>query len=67
MKQIFIPALCTILVYQYCDRQVQEIPNVLWGEIVAHYYYLIIKQTAFRLLSTVVLSDGSTTFFKSTP
>jgi hypothetical protein len=37
MEQIFIPVLCTILVYQYCDRQVQEIPNVLWGEIVAQW------------------------------
>jgi hypothetical protein len=25
LEQIFIPVLCTILVYQYCDRQVQEI------------------------------------------
>ena len=26
LEQICIPVLCTILVYQYCDRQVQEIP-----------------------------------------
>ena len=25
LEQIFIPVVCTILVYQYCDRQVQEI------------------------------------------
>jgi hypothetical protein len=24
---IYLPVLCTILVYQYCDRQVQEIPK----------------------------------------
>ena len=27
LEQIFIPVLCTILVYQYCDRQVQEIQD----------------------------------------
>ena len=26
LEQICIPVLCTILVYQYCDRQVQENP-----------------------------------------
>ena len=29
LEQICIPVLCTILVYQYCDRQVQEILNLL--------------------------------------
>jgi hypothetical protein len=29
LEQIFIPVLCTILVYQYCDRQVQEIRLLL--------------------------------------
>jgi hypothetical protein len=29
LEQICIPVLCTILVYQYCDRQVQEILHLI--------------------------------------